>query len=170
MNEKFIDNQGRMTVIGDAGALGAVIAKVEAENTIPATRDDDGVELTPAVLPDMTTLIAVIDDNDDQPVDPALKITTQQLKSHAFNLPFRKAEKKEAIRTARNLRLAEKDATSMKFANRTTTSLNTAQKAERDDNETVKQTLRDLPVVTDAAVEAMTDTDQLDSYMPDELA
>jgi hypothetical protein len=150
MNELIVNADGTVTCVGDAGSVAGILAKRVKAATIPATYDDDGVELTPAIVPDADTL--------------AVEVTSDELKVHAWRLPKVRAERLEQLRGMRNTKLDKMDdeikdnLIERPGANRTVAN-----------SAVEKQTLRDLPDTMEPALAAMNNTDDMEAYTPVEL-
>ncbi len=149
MNELIINADGTVTTVGDAGTVAGIIAKRVAEQTIPVTHDGMGNEVTPAVVPDAGSV--------------AVEVTRAELKTHTWRLPKAREEQLENIRALRNDKLIERDAeASQALTGRPGMRAVAAIEADR-------QVLRDLPPVAEAALALLTDTDAIESYLPEEL-
>jgi hypothetical protein len=150
MNELIVNADGTVTCVGDAGSVSGIIAKAVWAATIPAEYDEDGVETKAAIVPDADTL--------------AVEITATDLKTHAWRLPKARAERLEGIRGARNAKLKELDL-EYQLADEGVhpDELDKAAVAAK------KVALRDLPPVAEAALESLTNTDDMDAYSPIEL-
>ena len=129
---------------------GDIAALVKAATT-PAQHDVDGVETVAEVVPDADTL--------------AVEVTSDELKVHAWRLPKVRTERLEQLRGLRNAKLdlidieIDKASKNQPGHTRTVTS-----------SETEKQALRDLPVSIQASLALMGTTDDMDDYLPTELA
>jgi hypothetical protein len=150
MNELIVNKDGTVTVVGDAGSVGGILAELVEANTVPAERDADGVITKEAVVPAADTL--------------AVEITADDLKTHAWRLPKARTEKLEEIRGTRNAKLKELDL-EYQLADEGVhpDGLDKAAVAAK------KVTLRDLPPVSEAALAALDNTDDIDAYVPDAL-
>jgi len=150
MNELIVNADGTTTVVGDAGSVSGILADLVKANTVPAERDADGVETKAAIVPAADTL--------------AVEITAADLKTHAWRLPKARTDRLEAIRGDRNAKLKELDL-EYQLADEGVhpDSLDKAAVAAK------KVTLRDLPPVSEAALAALDDTDDIDAYVPDAL-
>ena len=150
MNELIVNADGTITTVGDAGSVSGILAELVEANTVPAERDDDGVETKAAIVPDASTL--------------AVEITAADLKTHAWRLPKARTERVEDIRGARNAKLKELDL-EYQLADEGVhpDSLNKSQVAAK------KVALRDLPPKVTTAVAALNNTDDISAYIPDEL-
>jgi hypothetical protein len=150
MNELILEADGSTTRVGDAGSVSSILTKRVKAATIAATHDVDGVELTPEIVPDADTL--------------AVEVTSDELKVHAWRLPKVRAERLDQLRGMRNAKLDKMDdeikdnLIERPGANRTVAN-----------SAVEKQTLRDLPDVMGPALDAMTNTDDMDAYLPSEL-
>jgi len=150
MNELIVNANGTTTVVGDAGSVSGILADLVKANTIPAERDDDGVETKAAIVPDADTLM--------------VEITATDLKTHEWRLPKARVERLEEIRGDRNGKLKELDL-EYQLADEGVhpDGLGKAAVAAK------KVALRDLPVAAQAALDAMTNTDDMEAYLPVEL-
>ena len=150
MNELMINADGTVTVVGDAGSVSGILADLVEAATIPAERDEDGVETKAAIVPDADTL--------------AVEITADDLKTHEWRLPKARVDRLEQIRGARNAKLVELDL-EYQLADEGVhpDSLSKAQVAAK------KVTLRDLPPVAEAAIADLNNTDDISAYVPSEL-
>jgi hypothetical protein len=151
MNELIVEANGIRTLVGGQGSVSGILDDRVKAATIPATHDVDGVELTPEIVPDADTL--------------AVEVTSDELKVHAWRLPKVRAERLDQLRGMRNAKLDKMDDeikdNLIERPGATRTVANSA--AE-------KQTLRELPVAMTTALDAMTNTDDMDAYIPEELA
>ena len=95
MNELIVNKDGTVTVVGDAGSVGGILAELVEANTIPEERDTDGVITKEAVVPAADTL--------------AVEITADDLKTHAWRVPKAREDRLEEIRGTRNAKLKELD-------------------------------------------------------------
>ena len=151
MNELIINADGTVTVVGDSGSVSGILAKRVKAATTPAQHGADGVETVAEVVPDADTL--------------AVEVTSDELKVHAWRLPKVRTERLQQLRGLRNAKLdlidieIDKAAKNQPGHTRTVTS-----------SETEKQALRDLPVSIQASLELMGTTDDMDDYLPTELA
>ena len=150
MNELILNSDGTLTVIGDAGSVSGILADLVKANTIPAERDEDGVETKAAVVPAADTL--------------AVEITADDLKTHAWRLPKARVERLEVIRSDRNAKLKELDL-EYQLADEGVhpDGLDKAAVAAK------KVTLRDLPPDAETALADLNNTDDIEAYTPDEL-
>ena len=151
MNELIVEANGIRTLVGGQGSVSGILDDRVKAATIPATHDVDGVELTPEIVPDADTL--------------AVEVTSDELKVHAWRLPKVRAERLDQLRGMRNAKLDKMDdeikdnLIERPGANRTVAN-----------SAVEKQTLRELPDIMVPALEAMTNTDDMDAYIPEELA
>jgi len=150
MNELMINADGTVTVVGDAGSVSGILADLVEAATIPAERDEDGVETKAAIVPDADTL--------------AVEITADDLKTHEWRLPKARVDRLEQIRGARNAKLVELDL-EYQLADEGVhpDSLSKAQVAAK------KVTLRDLPPTAQSHLAGLNDTDAMGVYVPDAL-
>jgi len=150
MNEIILNADGTYMVVGDAGSVSGILDRIVKANTILAERDDDGVITKEAVVPAADTL--------------AVEITATDLKTHAWRLPKARTERLEEIRGTRNAKLKELDVEyQMADEGVHPDGLDKAAVAAK------KITLRDLPPVSEAALAALDDTDDISAYVPDAL-
>jgi hypothetical protein len=151
MNEKIVNADGSVTVVGDAGSVSGILAKKVKAATIPATYDQEGNETAAAIVPDASTL--------------AVEVTEEELKTHAWRLPKVREEKMVQLRRVRNAKLEQIDKEIMEKVvgkpGATRTKANSA--AE-------KVVLRDMPIAAEVALDAMDNTDDMDAFTPAELA
>ena len=150
MNELIVNKDGTVTVVGDAGSVSGILAELVEANTVPAERDADGVVTKEAVVPAADTL--------------AVEVTADDLKTHAWRLPKARTDRLEEIRGDRNAKLKELDL-EYQLADEGVhpDGLDKAAVAAK------KVTLRDLPPVSEAALAALDNTDDIDAYVPDAL-
>ena len=150
MNELIVNADGTTTVVGDAGSVSGILAELVAANTIPAERDADGIVTKEEVVPDADTL--------------AVEITATDLKTHAWRLPKVRVERLEQLRGIRNTKLTALDL-EYQLADEGVHpgSLNKAAVAAK------KVTLRDLPPSIVTHLAGLTNTDDVDAYVPSEL-
>ena len=150
MNELIINSDGTLTCVGDAGSVSGIIAEAVKANTTPAEYDDDGVETVEAIVPDADTLM--------------VEVTTDELKTHEWRLPKVRVERLEQLRGERNAKLDLID-----------TEIDKATKNQPGYSRTVanseveKQALRDLPPAIVTHLAGLTNSDDMDSYIPSEL-
>jgi len=150
MNELIVNADGTVTVTGDAGSVSGIIADAVKANTVPAERDDDGVITKAEVVPDAATLM--------------VEITTDDLKTHAWRLPKVRVERLKQLRGVRNAKLTALDL-EYQLADEGVHpgSLDKAAVAAK------KVALRDLPPSIVTHLAGLTDTDDMDAYVPSEL-
>ena len=150
MNELIVNKDGTVTIVGDAGSVSGILAELVEAATIPAEHDADGVITKEEVVPDADTL--------------AVEITAADLKTHAWRVPKVRTERLKEIRGARNAKLKELDL-EYQLADEGVhpTGL------DKTDVAAKKVALRDLPPVAEAALESLTNTDDMDAYSPIEL-
>ena len=150
MNELIVNADGTVTVTGDAGSVSGIIADAVKANTVPAERDDDGVITKAEVVPDAATLM--------------VEITTDDLKTHAWRLPKVRVERLKQLRGVRNAKLTALDL-EYQLADEGVHpgSLDKAAVAAK------KVALRDLPPAIVTHLAGLTDTDDMDAYVPSEL-
>jgi hypothetical protein len=150
MNELIINKDGTVTHVGDAGLVSGIIAELVEANTVPAERDADGVITKEAVVPASDTL--------------AVEVTADELKTHAWRLPKVRVERLEQLRGVRNAKLTALDL-EYQLADEGVhpDSLNKAAVAAK------KVTLRDLPPSIVTHLAGLTNTDDMDAYVPSEL-
>jgi hypothetical protein len=150
MNELIINKDGTVTVVGDVGSISGIIAEVVEANTTPAVLNDDGSIKTAEVVPAADTL--------------AVEITANDLKTHAWRLPKVRVERLEQLRGVRNAKLTALDL-EYQLADEGVHpgSLNKAAVAAK------KVTLRDLPPSIVTHLAGLTNTDDMDAYVPSEL-
>ena len=150
MNELIVNADGTVTVTGDAGSVSGIIADAVKANTVPAERDADGVITKAEVVPDAATLL--------------VEVTTADLKTHAWRLPKVRVERLEQLRGVRNAKLTALDL-EYQLADEGVHpgSLDKAAVAAK------KVALRDLPPAIVTHLAGLTDTDDMDAYVPSEL-
>ena len=150
MNELIVNADGTVTVVGDAGSVSGILADLVKANTVPAERDDDGVITKEEVVPAADTL--------------AVEITATDLKTHAWRLPKVRVERLEQLRSVRNEKLTALDL-EYQLADEGVHpgSLNKAAVAAK------KVALRDLPPAIVTHLAGLTNTDDMDAYVPSEL-
>ena len=150
MNELIVNADGTVTIVGDAGSVSGIIADAVKANTVPAERDDDGVITKAEVVPDAATLL--------------VEITAADLKTHAWRLPKVRAERLGVLRGVRNEKLTALDL-EYQLADEGVHpgSLDKAAVAAK------KVALRDLPPAIVTHLAGLTDTDDMDAYVPSEL-
>jgi hypothetical protein len=150
MNELMVNADGTTTVVGDAGSVSGILADLVKANTIPAERDEDGIITKEEIVPDADTL--------------AVEVTADELKVHEWRLPKVRLERLEQLRGVRNAKLDLID-----------TEIDKATKNQPGFSRTVanseveKQTLRDLPPAIVTHLDGLTNTDDMDVYVPTEL-
>jgi len=149
MNERILNADGTVTVVGDAGSVSGILAELVEANTIPAEYDDDGVETKEAVVPAADTL--------------AVEISATDLKTHAWRLPKARTERLKEIRGTRNAKLFELD----DEANQALTGRPGVRAVA--DVEAARQVLRDLPPTAESHLAGLTNTDDMAAYVPSEL-
>tara|TARA_R110002051_G_scaffold43061_3_gene87810 strand:- start:381 stop:836 length:456 start_codon:yes stop_codon:yes gene_type:complete len=150
MNELIINADGTTTTVGDAGSVSGILADAVKANTVPAERDADGVITKAEVVPDAATLM--------------VEITAADLKTHAWRLPKVRVERLEQLRSVRNEKLTALDL-EYQLADEGVHpgSLDKAAVAAK------KVALRDLPPSIVTHLAGLTDTDDMDAYVPSEL-
>ena len=150
MNEILVNADGTYTVVGDSGSVSGILADLVEANTVPEERDLDGNVTKAAVVPAADTL--------------AVKITADDLKTHAWRLPKARTNKLEVIRRDRDAKLAALDI-EYQLADEDVhpDGLNKAAVAAK------KVALRDLPPKATTALAALNNTDDIAAYTPDEL-
>ena len=150
MNELIVNKDGTVTVVGDAGSVGGILAELVEANTIPEERDTDGVITKEAVVPAADTL--------------AVEITADDLKTHAWRVPKAREDRLEEIRGTRNAKLKELDVEyQMADEGVHPTGHTKAQVA------TSKRVLRDVPVEAKSHLDALSNTDDISAYVPNAL-
>ena len=151
MNELVLNADGTVTVMGDGGTVQTYLYERVQEETIPAVTDNDGNIITPAVVPDVATL--------------AQEVTPDQMKVHAWRLPFMRVKVMSDLRRDRDLRMDknDKEITQGERGRPARPGRNRAQMLA------IQQGLRDMPVAAQAALDAMTNTDDMEAYVPPEL-
>ena len=147
MNELIVNADGTTTIVGDAGSVSGILAKLVEANTIPAERDADGVITKEEVVPDADTL--------------AVEITADDLKTHAWRVPKARVERLEDIRGARNAKLDLIDVEIDKAAKNQPGFSRTVANSEVE-----KQALRDLPPTAESHLAGLNDTDDISGYDP----
>ena len=150
MNELIVNADGTTTTIGEAGSVSGIIADAVKANTIPAEYDDDGVETVEAIVPDAATLM--------------VEVTTDELKTHAWRLPKVRVERLDSLRGVRNAKLDSIDVEIDKATKNQPGFSRTVSNSEVE-----KQALRDLPPAIVTHLAGLTDTDDMDAYVPSEL-
>ena len=151
MNELLIKPNGTIITIGDAGSVSDIVSDAVKDNTVPAERDLDGVITKAEVVPDAATLM--------------VEITAADLKTHAWRLPKARVERLEQLRGVRNAKLTALDL-EYQLADEGVhpDSLDKAAVAAK------KVALRDLPPAIVTHLAGLTNTDDMDAYVPTELA
>ena len=149
-NETILNADGTITVVGDAGSVSSIIADAVKANTVPAVLNEDESIKTAEVVPDANTLM--------------VEITTDDLKTHAWRLPKVRVERLEQLRGVRNAKLTALDL-EYQLADEGVHpgSLDKAAVAAK------KVALRDLPPSIVTHLAGLTDTDDMDAYVPSEL-
>ena len=151
MNEVILNADGTVTVVGDAGSVAGIIADKVAVATIPAVFDEFGHEVSPAITPDANALAQEVDD--------------ATLKTHPWRLPKARQERLEQIRGLRDTRLKALDTEYIRALEGSHPRGQTTA-----DVAASKQTLRDLPLLADAALASLNNTDDIDAYLPAALS
>mgnify|MGYP003150315102 CR=1 FL=1 len=150
MNELIVNADGTVTVVGDAGSVGGILADLVKAATIPAERDKDGVETKAAIVPAADTL--------------AVEISADDLKTHEWRLPKARTERLEQIRGGRDAKLKELDL-----------EYQLADEGVHPDGSSKVQVaakkvaLRDLPPTAQSHLAGLNDTDEMSAYVPDAL-
>ena len=150
MSEIIINADGTTTIVCGAGTASGYIARKVREATIPATHADNGSELTPEIMPDSSTV--------------AVEVASAEMKTHPWLLPKRRAERLGEFRNARNVKLSILDTEYVRADEGSHPSGKTKAQIANE-----KQALRDLPPVAEAHLATLTNTDDIDAYLPDEL-
>ena len=150
MNELILNKDGSVISVGDAGSVSGILEDLVKANTTPAVLNDDGSVKTAAVVPNADTL--------------AVEVTKTELKTHAWRLPKARANRLAEIRADRNTKLTKLDL-EYQLADEGVhpDSLNKSQVAAK------KVELRNLPPKATTALAALTNTDDIKAYVPDEL-
>ena len=97
MNEVIVNADGTVTVVGDAGSVGGILAELVEANTIPEERDIYGVVTKEAVVPAADTLAVEVD------------IDAVDLRTHKWLKSRYDAEEWAALRVKRDELLAASD-------------------------------------------------------------
>ena len=166
MNELLVNADGTVIVVGDAGSVSGILAKLVETNTVPAERDADGVITKEAVVPAADTLAVEVRttplEKDDEGKD--IPDSRPLLQTHAWRLPKARIDRLQEIRGVRNKKLGELDL-EYQLADEGVhpDGLNKAAVAAK------KVTLRELPPKATTALAALNNTDDIDAYTPDEL-
>jgi len=150
MNELLVNVDGTTTVIAGQGTVSGIIADAVKANTIPAERDLEGVITKAEVVPDAATLM--------------VEVTADALKTHAWRLPKVRVERLEQLRGVRNAKLDMIDVEIDKATKNQPGYTRTVASSEVE-----KQALRDLPPAIVTHLAGLTNTDDMDSYLPAEL-
>ena len=147
MNEILVNKDGTVTVVGDAGSVSQILDELVEKNTTPRVYNLDGSVKTEAIVPSADTL--------------AVEITADALKTHEWRLPKVRAARLEAIRAARNEKLAELDIEyQMADEGVHPASLSKTQVAAN------KQELRDLPPTAENHLAGLNNTADIAAYDP----
>ena len=166
MNEKIVNADGTVTVVGDAGSVNAILAELVEANTIPAELDADMNVTKAAVVPDADTLAvevrttALEQDAEGNDIPDSRPL----LQTHPWRLPKVRTERLEQIRNDRNVKLSALDL-----------EYQLADEGVHPDGLTKTQVaakkvvLRDLPPKVTTALADLVNTDDIDAYTPDEL-
>ena len=163
MNELIVNKDGTVTVVGDAGSVGGILAELVEANTIPEERDTDGVITKEAVVPAADTLAVEVRttalEKDDKGKD--IPDSRPLLQTHAWRLPKARTERLEEIRGDRNAKLKELDVEyQMADEGVHPDGLSKTQVAAN------KQALRDLPPTAESHLAGLKDTDAIAAYKP----
>jgi len=150
MNELIVNADGTVTCVGDAGSVSGIIADAVKANTVPAVLNEDLSIKTAEVVPDAATLM--------------VEITAADLKTHAWRLPKVRVERLDALRIDRNAKLDVIDTEIDKAAKNQPGYSRTVANSEVE-----KQALRDLPPSIVTHLAGLTNTDDMDAYVPSEL-
>ena len=145
-------------------SIGMTISAAIAAATTPATYDAEDNELTPKIVPDEAAVVVKIQpDHTRDGLGEIIPGPLPCIKTHPWRLPKARAERLETIRAIRNAKLFERDAE----AGQALTGRPGARAVAAI--EINRQTLRDLPPVAEAHLATLTNTDDIDAYLPDEL-
>ena len=150
MNELIVNADGTVTCVGDAGSVSGILADAVKANTVPAVLNDDMSIKTAEVVPDADTLM--------------VEITAADLKTHAWRLPKVRVERLYKLRSVRNKKLDVIDTEIDKAAKNQPGYSRTVANSEVE-----KQALRDLPPSIVTHLAGLTNTDDMDAYVPSEL-
>tara|TARA_Y100000296_G_scaffold55150_1_gene63293 strand:- start:185 stop:640 length:456 start_codon:yes stop_codon:yes gene_type:complete len=150
MYEQFLKADGRRGSVGDKGSLEKVFARFVEEASTPATYDDDGNELTAKIIPDEA--------------DVVVPITDEEVKTHPWHLPVAREARLRAIRGLRDHKLSQLDLEYQRADEGSHPQGKT--KAQVG---TEKQALRDLPPIAETDLDDITNTDDIEAYLPTEL-
>ena len=166
MNELILNADGSTTTVGDAGSVSGIIADLVEANTVPEERDADGLVVKEAVVPAADTLALEVRTTPLKKDDEGKDIPDSRplLQTHAWRLPKARLDRLETIRGDRNVKLKELDV-EYQLADEGVhpDGLGKAAVAAK------KVALRDLPPVSEAALAALDNTDDIDAYVPDAL-
>ena len=166
MNERIVNADGTVTVVGDSGSVIGILAELVEANTVAAERDADGVVTKEAVVPDVDTLAIEVRTTPLEQDEAGEDIPDSRplLQTHAWRLPKSRTERLETIRGDRNTKLTELDL-EYQLADEGVhpDGLTKAQVAAK------KVTLRDLPPSAKTHIDTLNNTDDIDAYVPDEL-
>ena len=149
-NEIILNANGTVTTVGDAGSVSGILADAVKANTVPAVLNDDMSIKTAEVVPDADTLM--------------VEITAADLKTHAWRLPKVRVERLYKLRSVRNKKLDVIDTEIDKAAKNQPGYSRTVANSEVE-----KQALRDLPPSIVTHLAGLTNTDDMDAYVPSEL-
>ena len=166
MNERIVNADGTVTVVGDAGSVNGILAEIVEANTTPAVYNDDGSVKTAEVVPDVATLAvevrttALEQDADGNDIPDSRPL----LQTHAWRVPKARTERLGVIRNDRNAKLTALDL-----------EYQLADEGVHPDGLTKTQVaakkveLRDLPPAVKTHLDTLNNTDDIDAYVPDEL-
>ena len=167
MNELIVNADGTVTCVGDAGSVSGILADAVKANTVPAVLNDDMSIKTAEVVPDAATLMVevrvtpLLQDEDGNDIPDSRPL----LQAHAWRLPKARVDRLEKLRNDRNAKLTALDL-EYQLADEGVHpgSLDKAAVAAK------KVALRDLPPSIVTHLAGLTDTDDMDAYVPTELA
>ena len=143
MSKMVLHADGSRSVPVNGFPIDAIIADRVREATIPATFDEEGKELTPAIAPDEA--------------DVAVEVTEADLKAHPWRLALKRADRLAAIEALCLEKLREWDVKALR-----------AWEEGKDPSEvkTAKDAIRAIPASAKAHLETLTDADEIAAYLP----
>ncbi len=149
MTNLILHANGDQTALAFGYSATEAIAALVRANTIPAVLDVDGKETSPEIVPEPATLAAAV--------------APEDIAAHPWRVPLARTERLAVIRLLRNAKLIALD---MEANHALTGRPNMRQVAAVEAD---RQILRDLPPIAEAALAALTITDDIDAYLPEEL-
>lgn len=161
MTNIILNPDGSYTVPTHVSSASAIIKRRVEEATVPAVKDKQGNEISPEIIPDASVVGA------EMSIE-AMKTNSLRLvkvREERMNDLFGDADENDKRHAGiRFLKLYKLDTEASNNLIGRPGFNKTPAEIEPD-----KQKLRDLPPIAQAALDVMTNTDDMEAYLPDEL-